>query len=143
MKPLPPLKIIYIEKQDLEFMRQDVEARAPEEACGMLAGRFEEDRCWAQETIPTTNALRSRVRYRMDPKEQFEAFNRIDLMGLELVAIYHSHPNGPPGPSFTDIAEAYYPEVVYLIWSRQESEWQCQGFAIQDREVTPVRIFSA
>lgn len=137
----PKPKIITIAEQDLERMRQDVEARAPEEACGMLAGRFEEDRVWAQETIPTVNALHSPVRYRMDPQEQFEAFNWIESNGLELVAIYHSHPNGPPGPSLTDIAEAYYPEVVYLIWSRQQSEWQCLGFAIQDREVTPVNIF--
>jgi proteasome lid subunit RPN8/RPN11 len=34
-----------------------------------------------------------------------------------LAAIYHSHPNGPPVPSGTDIIEAFYPEAVSIICS--------------------------
>jgi proteasome lid subunit RPN8/RPN11 len=37
--------------------------------------------------------------------------------GLELLAIYHSHPQGPEGPSETDIAMATYPEATYIIIS--------------------------
>ncbi len=35
--------------------------------------------------------------------------------GLELLAIYHSHPRGPATPSETDVARAFYPEAIYLI----------------------------
>ena len=85
---------------------------------------------------PVTNILHSPVRYRMDPQEQLRAFQEIDEAGLELLAIYHSHPNGPEEPSPTDIAEAYYPEVVYLIWSLASGNWQCRGFKIKKGVIT-------
>ena len=67
----------------------------------------------------TTNVLHSAVRYRIDPAEQLAGLQPDRRSGLELVGIYHSHPNGPDGLA-TDIAEAYYPEAVYLIWCGQE-----------------------
>jgi proteasome lid subunit RPN8/RPN11 len=90
--------------------------------------------------IPTTNELHSPVRYRIDPKEQIAAFIQIEAQGLELVGIYHSHPAGPLDPSPSDIAEAFYPAAVYLIWSALASDWQCRAFLIQDGRVIPVEI---
>jgi proteasome lid subunit RPN8/RPN11 len=34
---------------------------------------------------------------------------------LEILGVYHSHPRGPAVPSSTDVAEAYYPEWLYVI----------------------------
>jgi proteasome lid subunit RPN8/RPN11 len=69
-------------------MSADVESRAPQEACGLLAGKGD----ITLEVIPITNELHSTVRFRMDPIEQLRAFQLIDDQGLELVGIYHSHP---------------------------------------------------
>jgi proteasome lid subunit RPN8/RPN11 len=120
-------------------MQADVGGRAPEEACGLVAGRDN----IALEVIPVTNALHSPVRYRMDPQEQLEAFTRIEERGLEIVGIYHSHPSGPAQPSPTDIAEAFYPEAVYLIWSRSEQDWNVRGFLIEEEKVEEIRIHIA
>ena len=120
-------------------MRADVRERAPEEACGLIAGRDNA----AREVIPVTNALHSPVRYRMDPQEQLAAFNRIEELDLEIIAIYHSHPGGPDHPSPTDVAEAFYPEAVYLIWFRSEQDWDCRGFTISEEKVEEVPIYIA
>jgi [CysO sulfur-carrier protein]-S-L-cysteine hydrolase len=133
-------KKIMISREDLEKMRLDVESKTPEEACGLLAGIFETDRCRVMEVIPTVNALHSPFRYRLDPKEQLDVFSHIESQGLDLIGIYHSHPSGPAWPSNTDVAEAYYPEVVYLIWSRSTIEWECRGFTIRDGEIEKVSI---
>lgn len=117
-------------------MRVNVAAYAPEEACGILAGRRRE----VLRIIPITNQLHSPVRYLMEPHEQLKAFQLIEAQGLELLAIYHSHPQGPEGPSPTDIAEAYYPEAVYLIWSYSQREWRCRGFSIEGELVRPVEL---
>jgi proteasome lid subunit RPN8/RPN11 len=124
----------------MQQMRRDVARRAPEEACGLLSGQNETGAYRVVEVIPTTNELHSPVRYRIDPHEQIAAFNQIDAQGLELVGIYHSHPAGPPAPSPTDIAEAFYPEAVYLIWSTLAGEWLCHAFLIQDQSVIPLEI---
>lgn len=121
-------------------MRQDVARRAPEEACGLLAGQRLENLLHASRLFITTNRLHSATNYQIDPYEQLAAFNQMDELGLELVAIYHSHPQGPDEPSPTDLAQAYYPEAAYLIWSDQGRGWACAAFAIQQGQVYPVEL---
>jgi len=66
------------------------------------------------------------------PQEQVRIFLSLEKLGWDLLAIYHSHPNGPDHPSPTDLAEAAYPETVYLIWFPREGEWACRGFFIHN-----------
>jgi proteasome lid subunit RPN8/RPN11 len=131
---------IEIRRQDWEQMRLDVARRAPEEACGLLAGKRLGDHSRARLLFITTNLLHSARRYRIEPTEQLAAFKQMDTLDLELVGIYHSHPDGPEAPSPTDLAEAYYPEAVYLIWHKQSGAWACNAYAILDARVYPVDI---
>jgi proteasome lid subunit RPN8/RPN11 len=139
---IPTPGAIQIRQSDLETMRLAVAGTVPEEACGLLAGTIHEDLYQVELVVPTTNILHSPVRYRMDPTEQLHALERIDAAGLELVGIYHSHPQGPDHPSPTDLAEAYYPEVVYLIWSGQHGAWECAAFRLQNGQASIVEINS-
>jgi proteasome lid subunit RPN8/RPN11 len=136
---LTPREMV-IDREQWEQMSADVTQRAPHEACGLLAGQMEGDVYRAVQVIPTTNVLHSPVRYRIDPYEQLAAFEQMEADGLELVGIYHSHPQGPPVPSATDRAEAFYPEAVYLIWCAEAGVWECRGFIIRQDQVNPVMI---
>lgn len=117
-------------------MKEHVEQQSPEEACGLIAGVDS----LAHEVIAVTNALHSPVRFRMDKLEQFNAFQHIEAQGWDLLAIYHSHPRGPEGPSATDIAEAYYPEALQLIWSRTGGVWLCRCFRIAGGRVSEIPL---
>lgn len=112
-------------------MREHVASLAPEEACGLAAGL----NGVVLEVYPITNLLHSPVRYRMEPQEQFKVLQEIDRLGWELLAIYHSHPEGPAFPSPTDIAEAYYPEAIYIIWSPDGGTWSGRGFKIDNHQL--------
>jgi proteasome lid subunit RPN8/RPN11 len=114
----------------------EISAHIPEEACGLLAGKGD----LVSHFFPIENTLHSPTRYRMEPQQQLTAFQLIDSMDLELLAIYHSHPAGPEVPSATDIAEAYYPEVIYIIISRQEATYLQRGFTIQDQQITEISL---
>lgn len=117
--------------------------RQPEEACGLLSGEITAGLTYfAKEIYEMTNMLHSPVRYRLDPAEQIAVFERMDAQGQDLVGIYHSHPHGPPHPSPTDIAEATYPETVYIIWSPSAGRWSCRAFLIRDHKVSEVEIRS-
>jgi proteasome lid subunit RPN8/RPN11 len=126
----------------MQLMVDDINSRSSEEACGLLLGEKSHDIYQAIEVFPIKNVLHSPVRYLMHPEEQLKAFNYMDENGLELVGIYHSHPNGPDTPSKTDIDEAYYPESVYLIWSLISGEWHCRAFLIQDATIKEIKIIS-
>ncbi len=121
-------------------MLAEVSRRAPEEACGLLGGVVQGGQGLAARAWALTNRLHSPVRYQIDPLEQLAAFQAMDDAGLSLVAIYHSHPHGPPHPSPTDIAEAFYPESVYLIWAHDGERWSAQAFHIQNEQTHPVII---
>lgn len=110
-----------------EQMRDYVEARVPLEACGLLGGRGGV----VEVVIPVRNAANSPVRFRMEPLEQWKAFEQIESAGMELLAIFHSHPQGPAVPSPTDIAESFY-DVIQVIWSPGEGEWLAHAFWIED-----------
>lgn len=113
-----------------------VDQEAPLEACGIVAGK---DRASIQ-VFPISNQLASPVAYRMAPKEQLHAMLLIEENGWDLLSIYHSHPQGPAFPSGTDIAQAYYPDAVYIILSHDGNDWTCRGFSIDENGVNEVQI---
>ena len=117
-------------------MVSDVSQRAPQEACGLVAGTGNTGLA----VYPLINILHSTTEYQIDPQEQFHIFQLIEENGWELLAIYHSHPNGPPKLSSRDIAEAFYPQAVYLVWYRSGEEWHCKGFSIRSQEPEEIAI---
>ena len=128
-------RTLTVSEADMQLMRLDAERHEPEEACGLLIGRLNGFHAVTVHTIPIMNVLHSPTRFRMDGKEQVDAFARMEDENLELVGIYHSHPHGPPGPSEIDVREAYYPEVVHLIWSILEGTWSCAVFSIYEGQI--------
>jgi proteasome lid subunit RPN8/RPN11 len=118
-----------------DTMRRHVTAEAPLEACGLLGGKEGE----VKAVLPVKNAAGSRVRFQMEPKAQLRAFEQLESEGLEIVAIFHSHPKGPTVPSPTDIREAGY-EVVHIIWSRVGRRWQARGFWIENGHAAEVPL---
>lgn len=109
----------------------------PEEGCGLLAG-FENR---VSRFYPIENVLHSPVRYQMNPKEQVLAFIDTEERGEWVQAVVHSHPNGPSVPSETDIREATYPELVYLICSFQATDTPIvRGFRIAEGTVVEVEL---
>lgn len=109
----------------------------PNEACGLLGGRAGV----VHKVCLIENELHSPWEYRMEPTAQVRAMLAMDAEDLELVGIFHSHPNGPPQPSATDVAQAYYPEAVYLICAPDErGEWHARGFKIEAGATQAVRV---
>ena len=117
----------------VEQMVAQARADAPLETCGLLAGR---DQCVLR-ILPVPNVLRSPVQYRMGGQEFADAMSACDFQPL---AIYHSHPAGPRIPSPTDIAEAFYPDSVYIIISLAQEPPSVRAFRITEGVVTEVEL---
>lgn len=89
-------------------------AAAPAEACGFVAGSGRR----ARRVYPVDNVHPHPERfYTMHPQQQLAALFDMERRGLELLAIFHSHPGGPPEPSPVDVARALWPDALYIIVS--------------------------
>jgi proteasome lid subunit RPN8/RPN11 len=66
---------------------------------------------------PLVNALASPTRYESEPRSLFDAVRDMRRRGLDILAVYHSHPTSPPLPSRLDRELNYGPDVVHFIVS--------------------------
>ncbi len=120
-----------------EQMVAQAKALAPIEACGILAGRDNK----AEKLFEMTNADNRSDHFMMEPKEQFAVVEDIRSAGLEMLAIYHSHPESPAGPSAEDIRLALTPDVIYVIVSLQGANAPAvKGFLLEDGTGTEVPV---
>ena len=132
--------------QQLILLRSQVEqmigharAEAPLEACGLLGG--ENGR--VESVYPAVNALQSPTRFQVRVSDLLDALTAIESHGWgpDPIAIYHSHPQGPEGPSETDITEASYPDSVYIIIAfPSRPQPSVRGYRIAERQVSEVPL---
>ena len=104
----------------------------PVEACGILAGNDGVvTRCFEM-----TNADNSPEHFTMVPEEQFAVAKDMRAEGIEMCAVYHTHPATPARPSAEDIKLAVMPGAVYVILSLAADEPVAKAFSIEDGVVT-------
>ncbi len=108
------------------------------EICGLISSKEGQP----VRVYPVRNiASIPQCRYQMDPAEQIDALRRIREKGEELFAIYHSHPASPARPSAIDIAEAGYPEALYLIISLStKGVLEMRGYRINANNVSEITL---
>jgi proteasome lid subunit RPN8/RPN11 len=93
----------------------------PYECCGFLLGVFD-DGGLVREVRPAANLNTERTdRFEFDPVEHKQAQFDADDAGLDVIGIYHSHPDWPPIPSQTDMNSAWE-NSYYLIVSVHEGK---------------------
>lgn len=101
-------------------VRAELESAAtagyPDETCGLLLGHNDESGCriTAQHTARNLNRVRAGDRFELDPLDYLAAEAAAASAGLQVVGIWHSHPDHPARPSETDRAMAW-PGWSYII----------------------------
>lgn len=130
--------MLTIARPFLDEMLDHLQACYPWEGCGLLAGDLDGV---VTAVYPIDNILQSPTAYEMDPQQQVEAMLALEAAGWQMLAIYHSHPQGPPQPSATDIALAHYPEALHVVVSlREQNAPKVRAFQIMEQEVVEQKI---
>jgi len=110
----------------------------PRECCGLLIGAGGR----VSHAIAMRNVATGTARYQLDPREHI-AVRRI-LRGcspaLEIIGVYHSHPNGAARPSPTDLTAAHYPAWAYVIVGLRGGRAVVRAFQIRQRRPRQLRI---
>lgn len=126
-----------IKRSAYDGMRKDAEAGYPHEVCGVMIGKDDTvvhfrkcSNVVAEDQRPTQwkeaqkiDSERTKDRFELDPRSYVEADSWARSQGLDIVGIYHSHPDHPPVPSETDRAAAS-PGWAYIILSVERGTFQ-------------------
>lgn len=101
----------------------------PNECCGLVAGIPNRDTVRAERLFPLTNAAEfPAVEFLSEPRGRFEADRAIRSAGLEIVAIYHSHPTSPPVPSRKDRERNFSPDIMNLIIGLHDGQTEVRAW---------------
>lgn len=122
----------------------------PEECCGLLLGTFgDEGRKVVQDLLPISNAREAearRNRFLIGPVEMLRGERHARDRGLDIVGIYHSHPDVPAVPSQFDLDHAWpvYSYIIVSVSAAGASEllsWELRadrsGFEAESIEALP------
>ena len=114
--------------EELVSIAKDV---LPNESCGLLLGENDA----VAEILPMRNVDESPLRFSIESTELVDAYNLAESKGLQVIAIFHSHP-AQPSPSSTDIKFMEINPVVWLIYST--TEWRLKAYVYDEyvKEVT-------
>jgi len=81
----------------------------PRECCGLLLGRVNDGVVHVKEVMPArnANAERAQDRYELDAEDFLLADGQARSRQLDVVGIWHTHPDHPARPSAIDRAQAW------------------------------------
>jgi len=151
--------VLTLKPEHLNIIRHHAQETYPEECCGLLLGKISDGETELVEVWPTANDYQAETaalftdenlttkerRYIIDPKEMLRSQKQGRDRGLNIIGIYHSHPDHPAIPSECDRQSAW-PEYLYIIvsvpkgcptdiycWSLdQDHQFQLKNFRVSE-----------
>ena len=113
-----------ISEDVLNEIRRHGATTYPEECCGFLLGSMNPDGNDVQAAWRAVNRNKDRRndRYVISPDDYRSAEKTASKLGLDIVGIYHSHPDHPARPSQTDLEAATFPGLTYIIVSVEHGQ---------------------
>lgn len=127
--------MIKIKKEIIQFIKKHGFNDKPIEACGYLAGNNDV----ILKAIKMKNIDNSPEHFSFDIKEQFKVLKDIRKEGLDLIGVYHTHPNSPARMSEEDIRLANDVNFIYLIYSLINDDLKCYKVS-NEKFVIPIEI---
>ena len=108
--------IVLTQKEKDKLITHAIE-RQPNESCAMLLGEKIDDTWYVKEVFLTENIDKSQTNFTISPEELLKGYKLAEKMHLELVGVFHSHPNSDTTPSDTDKKFMQNNPVPWIIFS--------------------------
>jgi len=107
------LQKIILKQSDKKLLAQHSENQKPNEACAILFGKENE----VQDIYLAENIDESPINFTISNEQLLEAYRIAEDKKIEVIGIFHSHPNSDAFPSKTDKKFMQSNPVVWIIYS--------------------------
>ena len=111
------MKCIVLTQREKDKLITHAIERQPNESCAMLLGEKIDDAWNVKEIFLTENIDKSQTNFTISPEELIKGYKLAEKMRLELVGVFHSHPNSDTTPSDTDKKFMQNNPVPWIIFS--------------------------
>jgi proteasome lid subunit RPN8/RPN11 len=129
--------MIEITAEPWKTMVRHAEQVYPKECCGAMLGRVEGGAKLVTEAVPMENAYAGEQadRYELRPEDLLEADRQARARGLDLIGIFHSHPDCDAYFSHTDLKNSC-PWYSFVVLSIQDGKFNHANSFLPDLDQT-------
>lgn len=128
------MKLVLTEAQQ-QLLSKEAKEKKPNESCALLFGKKENDELSVSEVFIAENVDGSPVNFTISNEQLIQGYKMAEEKGLEVIGIFHSHPNSEPYPSSTDKKFMEINPVSWVIFSNITNGFKAFLFESEIREI--------
>ena len=119
---------VILREQDQELLEQDAKMHPHIEVCAMLIGKGNK----VKYVFYTENTDQSPVHFTISNEQLIEGYKSAVNMDMDVIGIFHSHPNNKAWPSITDERFMKTNTGVWIIYSGIDKNFK--AFILDEKE---------
>ena len=111
------VKEIILNQEQIDTLIEHSTKSHPNESCAMLLGTYNDQQWNVKEIFLTNNMEQSETNFTISSEDLLHGYKLAEEKQLELVGVFHSHPNSNAIPSDTDKKFMKSNPVPWIIYS--------------------------
>ena len=131
-------KSIIISNSDVKMLIEHAKSEDPKESCALLIGSETNEEWNLKEVFLTENMDDSKINFTISPEEELKVDTIARKKDMEIVCIYHSHPDSDAIPSGTDKKFMSVNPFPWIIYSCETDEMNC--FVLKNKSLEQISI---
>jgi len=115
-------KQVKLTQEHIRILIKHAKESSPHESCALLFGNIEDDCFDVKQVFLTRNIDDSPVNFTISNEELLKGYQEAEKRKMDVIAIFHSHPDSDAHPSITDKKYMQTNPVPWLIFSNKSEE---------------------
>jgi [CysO sulfur-carrier protein]-S-L-cysteine hydrolase len=129
-------KSVTITQSQKKLLIAHAQNSLPNESCAILFGTERAEKVIISDIFLTKNAEQSKTNFTISNEELLFGYQEAERRGLQVVGIFHSHPDSLAYPSKTDMKFMEINPVVWVIFSTKFSDLRAYVLEANPKEIT-------
>ena len=113
---------IYISTSQKQILINHADKQKPNESCALLLGHTKNNNVVVEDVFLTDNVENSPIDFTISPEQTLQVYTNAQKNKMEVIGIFHSHPNSKAYPSSIDQKYMKINPYVWIILSGLTNE---------------------
>lgn len=121
-------KAILLLHDHINILATHAKEASPNESCAILFGKIEKDHFLVKDIFLTENIANSPINFTISNDDLIKGYREAEKRKLDVVGIFHSHPDSEAYPSMTDQKFMEINPVPWVIFSNKNEQFRAYAF---------------